>query len=310
MNPDDILLIGGNGFIGSALAARLLAEGRRLHVVSPNLPPPDAAPGAVYHQACMSDPSLLAEILPRCRTIVHAASATTPGSSARRPSLEGALNIEPSLALIEALDALERFHFIFISSGGTVYGDPDTLPAAESHPLRPKSYYAAGKIALETFFRLASRPPGRTVSIVRPANVYGPGQAFRLGFGVIRTMLEHLANETSMEIWGSGEAVRDYLYIDDMVDALVRLIRLPEDDSTYNIGSGIGLSLNRLVRIVEDVCGRRLETRHRQRRCSDVSGIVLDSSLFCSRTQWQPKVSIEEGILATWQWLSTRQTVR
>lgn len=86
MKPDDILLIGGNGFIGSALAARLLAEGRRLHVVSPNLPPPTAAAGAVYHRVCMSDARILTEILPLCGTIVHAASATTPGSSARRPS--------------------------------------------------------------------------------------------------------------------------------------------------------------------------------------------------------------------------------
>jgi UDP-glucose 4-epimerase len=309
MKPDDILLIGGNGFIGGALAKRLRASGRRLHVISPNLPTSTSLPPGC-HRASMSDPQVLAEALPQCGTIVHAASATTPGSSARHPSREGLLNIVPSLALIEALDQLKRFHLIFISSGGTVYGDPDSLPAAETHPLRPKSYYAVGKIALEEFFRLASRPPAKTVSIVRPANVYGPGQPFKPGFGVIRTMLEHLLRGTVMEIWGGGDTVRDYLYIDDMVDALIRLIELPEDHSTYNIGSGIGLSLNEVARVIEEVSGRRLATRHRQKRRSDVNGIVLDSSRFCTRTLWQPKVSIEGGILATWQWLSARQTPR
>jgi UDP-glucose 4-epimerase len=299
MKPDDILLIGGNGFIGSALAARLLAEGRRLHVVSPNLPP-TAAAGAVDHRVCMSDARILTEILPLCGTIVHAASATTPGSSAR---LEGALNITPTLALIEALDRLERFHFIFLSSGGAVYGDPDSLPAFESHPLRPMSYYAAGKIALENFLRVAARPPLRTVSIVRPSNVYGPRQPFRPGFGVVRAMLEHLDRGTTMEIWGSGETVRDYLFTDDMVDALSRLIDLPEDNGTYNVGSGVGLSLIQIARIIERVSGRALKIHYREKRRSDVNGIVLDHSLFSSRTHWHPKVSIEEGISATWQWL-------
>jgi UDP-glucose 4-epimerase len=302
MNTNGIFLIGGNGFIGSCLSQRLQREDRPLHIASHRLLP-SKSPTVFHHSGCMSDPSLLMQVLPHCRTIVHAASATTPGSSSRCPSREALLNITPTLALIEALDRIERFHFIFLSSGGAVYGDPDSLPALESHPLRPMSYYAAGKIALESFLRVAARPPLRTVSIVRPSNVYGPRQPFRSGFGVVRTMLEHLYRGTAMEIWGSGETVRDYLFINDMVDALSCLIDLPEDNGTYNIGSGVGLSLIQIARIIEHVSGRTLKIHYRKKRRSDVNGIVLDHSLFSSRTHWHPKVAIEEGISATWQWL-------
>jgi UDP-glucose 4-epimerase len=306
MSGDDILVLGGNGFIGSALVRRLQNEARHVHVISPHVPPV-LSPGVTFHQGSMHDESILKAVLPACRTIVHAASGTNPGSSARRASQESRLNISPSLSLVEALDRQAEFHLIFVSSGGTVYGNPAALPASEKAALHPLSYYAAGKIALEAFFRVAAKPPMKTLSILRPSNVYGPGQTYRPDFGVIRTMLECLHRGHVMEIWGDGETIRDYLYIDDMVEAIFRMVGQPTDNATYNVGSGVGLSLNQIVRIIERVCGIHLNVRYRAQRRSDVSGIVLDSSLFSHRTGWRGTVSFEEGIAKTWRWLMDQE---
>jgi UDP-glucose 4-epimerase len=301
MGAEDILLIGGNGFIGGAVAGRLQAAGRTLHMVAPHLDP-RTSPAGVHHQGCMSDPGFLAEVLPRCATIIHAASGTNPGSSARHPSFEAHRNIAPTLAMIEALDRLECFHLIYLSSGGTVYGNPDTLPATEDHPLRPLSFYAAGKIAVEAFCRVLSRPPLRTVSILRPSNVYGPGQAWRMNFGVVTNIIEHLFHEKTMEVWGDGAVVRDYLFIEDMVGAVLRLIDLRQDNGIYNIGSGRGLSLNEVIHVIEETCGKSLKVRHRPKRASDVAAIVLDNTRFGEQCGWRAKTRFEDGVAATWRW--------
>ena len=116
-------------------------------------------------------------------------------------------------------------------------------------------------------------------------------------------MLEHLRRGTVMEIWGDGTSVRDFLYIDDMLSALIRLIDFPHDNNTYNAGSGIGYSLNQLREIVESVCGNKLSAIYRPSRKSDVKTIVLDSSLLSKKTKWNPTVSLELGIELTWKWL-------
>ena len=120
---------------------------------------------------------------------------------------------------------------------------------------------------------------------------------------VIRTMLEHVHRETTMESWGDGETVRDFLYIDDMVSALNLLIDMPADNETYNVASGTGLSLNQVREIVESVCKKKLNVIYRKKRRTDVNIIALDSSRFIKKTGWQPKISFEKGILLTWQWI-------
>jgi UDP-glucose 4-epimerase len=106
-----------------------------------------------------------------------------------------------------------------------------------------------------------------------------------------------------MEIWGDGETVRDFLYIDDMARALNLLIEMPFDNDVYNIASGTGLSLNEVINIVEKVCKKKLNVRYRKKRRSDVNSIALDSSRFIRKTGWRPEMTLEKGILLTWQWI-------
>ncbi|UUZ65743.1 NAD-dependent epimerase/dehydratase family protein [Polaromonas sp. P1-6] len=283
MSRDGVLLLGGAGFIGSALDKRLMQEKMPVHIVG-------------RHEA-----ERLVHVLPQCGTVIHLASATTPGSSATQPNLELG-NLALTLYLLELMQTQPETHLIFFSSGGTVYGNPNRLPVTEDSPIAPLSNHGASKASQEAFCQ-AFRAHGHAVTILRPSNAYGPGQTMRHGFGLIRTMLEHARVGTPLEIWGDGENIHDFIYIDDIVDATMGLIKLPQDSGTYNLGSGIGFSINRVRGIVEAGCGKELRTIFRPERGIDVRSVVLDISRLNERLGWQPGVGLTSGVARTWDWL-------
>ena len=283
MSCDAVLLLGGAGFIGSALAKRLKDEERLVHIIGRH------------------NREQLETLLPQCGTVIHLASATTPGSSAKHPDLELG-NLALALRLLELLQSQPETHLIFFSSGGTVYGNPERLPVTEDTPIAPVSNHGAGKAAQEAFCQ-TFRSQGHPVTILRPSNAYGPGQTMRRGFGLVRTMLEHARCNTPMEIWGDCENVRDFIYIDDIVEATARLIDLPQDSGTYNLGSGIGYSINQVRTIVELVSSKELVTTYRPGRDMDVRSVVLDNSRLNTCIDWQASIGLCDGVARTWKWL-------
>lgn len=283
MSREDILLLGGTGFIGSALARRLEQEKKSVHILGRH------------------DGERLEHVLPRCGTVIHLASSTTPGSSAIDPGLELG-NLSLTLCLLKLMQSQPETHLIFFSSGGTVYGNPDRFPVTEDTPIAPLSNHGAGKASQEAFCQ-AFRARGHAVTILRPSNAYGPGQTIRHGFGLVRTMLECVRVGTPLEIWGDGENVRDFIYIDDVVEATTRLINLPQDSGTYNLGSGIGYSINQVRNIVETACGKELRPIYRPGRGIDVRSVVLDVDRIHRELKWTPKVDLHEGVRRTWECL-------
>ncbi len=281
MRRDGVLLLGGTGFIGSALAKRLEQDGIAAHILGRN------------------DVQRLEDVLPRCGTVIHLASATTPGSSADQPDLE-LDNMALTLRLLGLLKQQRQTHLIFFSSGGTIYGNPDCLPVPEDCPIAPLSNHGAGKASQEAFCQ-AARTQGLAVTILRPSNAYGPGQGLKSGFGLVRTMLNHALAGTTMEIWGDGENVRDFIYIDDVVEACTRFIKLPEDSGTYNLGTGIGFSINQVGRIVEATTCTQLRLIYRPVRGMDVRSVVLDSSRLNARLDWQAGIGLAQGLARTWE---------
>ena len=329
MMSDAVLLLGGGGFIGTVLACHLAAMGRQVHVVTrrpasadfispPCSQPRLAAPhgGGVglgrpsadfssiqFHAGNLQDRALLARLLPVCGTVIHLASETTPGVSARCPTLEAG-NLLPTLGLLEMLQEFPAIHLIYLSSGGTLYGSPDKLPVAEDAPLSPQSYHGAGKAAQEMFLQ-AFRAQGCAVTTLRPANAYGPGQSLRTGFGLVRTVMECIRRDLPLEIWGDGEAVRDYVYVDDVAAACALFVARPDDNSTYNVGSGEGCSINELIRRAGKVCGRMPRVEYRPARTGDVARVVLDITRLRA-AGWVPKVSLDAGLQQTWAWLQDK----
>lgn len=301
--PRRILLLGGGGFLGRALSLRLVQQGHEVHVITPGSQH-DVAPGVVAHGGGMENIELLRMLLPRISAVVHLASSTTPGLSQITPTLESIGNIGPTLGLIEQLQHNADVPLIYVSSGGSVYGNPGAASATEDTPLRPMSYYAAGKVAIEVFLRCFQQLSRNRVVILRPSNLYGPQQPRYQGFGVIRTMLQHVLDGSTMEIWGDGSVVRDFIYVDDVVSAIQLVLDGAADSGTFNVGSGVGHSLNDLAQLIGEVCGKPLSINYAPSRKIDVERIVLDSGRMQSRYGWRSTTSLESGIAATWKWLS------
>lgn len=299
-----ILVIGGAGYMGGAITRRLREHGHEVGALIRNTSLV-GVPDVPVYTGGLENVQLLDEILSTFDSVVHAASGTNPGSSAKAPSLEAELNLAPTLRFLEVLAKYPHLHLVYISSGGTVYGDPAHNLVTEDTPLQPRSFYGAGKAAIEIFLNsLKSQYRGR-ITVLRPSNLFGPGQPYYPGFGVVRTMLQHVRQGSAMSIWGDGTTVRDYLYIDDMVAACVLALERRDSIGTFNVGSGVGYSLNELKKVVELVSGRALVARYEPSRQIDVSRVVLDVSRIRDTLGWTPQVTLEDGVRRTWEWFNT-----
>ncbi|NVO04860.1 MAG: NAD-dependent epimerase/dehydratase family protein [Rhodoferax sp.] len=286
MTRRSVILLGGRGFIGSALAQRLQRIGQPFYVVG------------------RAEIGQLDALLEQAGTLVHLASSTTPGASASQPERELG-NIELSMRLTDKLQKHPDVQLVFFSSGGTVYGNPSTLPVTEEAPTAPLSNHGAAKVAQEAFCHTL-RARGHAVTILRPSNAYGPGQGLKSGFGLVRTMLEHARQGTTLQIWGDGDNVRDYIYIDDIVDATLRLIQAPENAGVYNLGCGVGHSVNQVRALVEKVTGLPVNAVYAAARGIDVRSVVLCRKRLESQCGWQPLTTLEIGIAKTWHWSQTQ----
>ncbi len=288
--------------MGTALSEHLLRKGWTVHIVSRSFSGVFQE-NLIFHQGSMDDKALVEKILPECETVIHLASGTTPGSSAGKPLMETDRNILPTLRFLDIFRTCGNQRMIFVSSGGTLYGNPETVPVNEKQILSPLSYHGAGKIAIEAFVQAFAYECGKHVTILRPSNLYGPGQSLRQGFGFIRTVLEHLHRGTQMEIWGDGESVRDFLYIQDMVNIIDLLINSPAHTDIYNAGAGKGHSLNTVIKTAEKVCGKNLSVKYQAARQVDVRKVVLDCTKIREKQGWEAETSLEKGIVLTWEWI-------
>ena len=298
-----VLLIGGTGFIGGALTRRLVGSGFEVDILTREFlhRSPD---GVRVHGGGIENLDTLRRLLAECGTVVHAASATTPSLSARSPTLESRTNLSSTIALIEEMQNHTDARLIYLSSGGTVYGDPQGATVDEQARLAPLSYYGAAKVAAETFLGTYAHLSGASVTVLRPANVYGPGQPLYQGFGVIRTLFQHAIDATTMSVWGDGEIVRDFIYVEDLVSAIEVLINSGQAGGTFNAGSGTGVSLNDLIGLVRSTSGRAIRVEYLPARKLDVRRVVLDSSALRSAVGWTAVTDIREGLARTWRSLS------
>lgn len=296
MSGQHVLVIGA-GFLGRAIALGLARCGEAVTVLSPGADADAWPAGIAAVRGRQEDAVLLGDLLAGHSTVIHAAWGTTPGSSAGRPAVEAERGLNPFLSFMETLQRFPRARVLFLSSGGTVYGDPERQPVDEDAPLRPRSCHGAGKAAAELFLSL--RAPEKTV-ILRPSNIYGAGQPLRGGFGVVRHLLDCAAGDKSFKLLGDGTQVRDYLYIGDFVEATCRLALHPAA-GVFNVGSGAGTPLRELIRVVEQATGKTILIERLPGRGSDVTRIVLDTGRIRRGIGWAPAIGLDEGIARAWR---------
>lgn len=306
MNLQEVLLIGGMGFVGTRLQAPLLETGYRVHVIDRKMPDKKESGRIKFHANLLSDESVLRNVLDNCSTVFYLASDSVPTTTLKQPSREGELNLQSFLKFLNVFQDYSNVHLVYLSSGGTIYGNTEAVPVSETHPVAPISYHGAGKAAIEAFLHVLSNQSDNQVTILRPSNLYGPQQPYVQGFGIIRSILDKLRKNEGIDIWGDGEVIRDYLYIDDLVHACLACNQIQGQSKRiriFNVSAGVSLSINQLCDEIEEVTKKRLKRIYLPGRAIDVKSVVLDSSRIKSELGWKPFVEIKEGLERTWKWI-------
>ena len=303
---DSILVLGGGGFVGMQLARALAQRGENVIVVS-RRPVKLELANVQSILGEPDEPEHFTPLLKRSRAVVHAASRSTPGSSAGRAMAELQDNLRPTLALLEALQQYPQTGLLYLSSGGSLYATAPEELATESSAIHPRSYHGAGKVAAEHFIGAWCAQFDGGATVLRPSNIYGPGQSERAGFGIIPAGLGRISRGETLPIWGDGSAIRDYLHIDDFVALCIKVLTdpMPRGSRLFNASSGTGASLNQLFSIMEAVTGRPLLRAYDTGRAVDSPRVVIDSSLARQHFGWSATTSLQEGITNTWAWFNT-----
>ena len=228
----------------------------------------------------------------------HAAQSEVPKSVAD-PGFDAMVNIVGGLNVLRAsIDAGVR-KFVFISTGGALYGEPDVIPADEDHPLRPLSPYGTSKLSFEQYLGTFQRTYGLEYTVLRYANIYGPRQDFHAEEGrVIAIFASRMLAGRPVTIDGDGEQARDMLHVADVAVANIAALDRGAG-GTYHISTGIPVTINDLFRKLAILTDYRLEPNFGPRRKGDVFRIALDNTRARNELGWEPKLELEEGLANT-----------
>lgn len=294
---EQVAVIGAGGFVGQALVAALIERGTPVQL--PRTSERNVS-SAVNHPTQVDD---FLRLVADASTVIHVASTSTPGGSAGQPLLELQGNLHPTLALLEALQQHPRAHLIYVSSGGALIPRSGDV-AGEGAAVLSSSYYGAGKIAAEHFIEAWCHQVNGRATVLRPSNLYGPGQRERPGFGVIPAAMGALARDEVLQVWGDGSSGRDYLYIDDFVHLLLTAMTAPANPGfrVFNACSGRITSLNGLLDLLENVSGRTLRRVYSRARTVDAPTVCMQATKAREAFDWVPEIELMEGLRRTWRW--------
>lgn len=299
------LILGGNGFIGSHLVDRLLAEGHRVRVFDKNEEYYRKPISSVeYHYGDFGNRGLLMDSLTDIDTVFHLISTTLPKTSNDDPAFDVQSNVIETLFLLEQCVTRKVMKLIFISSGGTVYGNPSVVPIPEDSPTNPECSYGITKLTIEKYLYLYWYLHGLDYCILRLANAYGERQRPTATQGVIPVFLERVLRNDEIVIWGDGSVIRDYIHVTDIARALTKALMYSGETKIFNIGSGEGHNLKEVIHIMESITGQQIRVKYSDARSFDVPINVLDITRARKDLDWAPTVSLQEGVTRMYTWLA------
>jgi len=299
-----ILILGGNGFIGSHLAAALLKRGDKLRIVDRAIKSFQLQHPAIdYRMADCLDFTATAEALQDIDIVYHLMSTSVPSTSNLDPVADINGNLIPTVRLLQQMVDLNVRRIVFMSSGGTVYGNPTLEPVPETHPLNPICSYGVIKASIEKYLMMFKELYNLQPLIIRPSNLFGPRQGHIGVQGVIPTFMKRIMDGEPITVYGDGSIGRDYIYIDDLI-AFCLLAGSSNIFGIYNVGGGNCYSLNDIIHILENVMGQKAKVEYKSKRNFDVQRVSLDIRKARDDFDWQPVIKIEDGIRQYWHWLN------
>ena len=296
-----VVVVGASGFIGSHLVDGLLAAGWRVRALARHLPgliseAAQADPALKLIPLSMDDGLALQQAIEGADLVFHLASGSLPQSSNRDPQADVQVNLLGALKVLEAARLAQVQRLVMVSSGGTVYGIPQQVPIPETHPTDPTCSYGISKLAIEKYVALYRQLHGLDGLVLRLANPYGDRQRLDATQGVVPVFLGKALRGEPLQIWGDGSTVRDFLYISDVVEALLAAARYQGEERMFNVGSGEGLSLNQLVELLEVELKKPLTVEYLPSRGFDVPTNVLCIERARRCLGWRPQVPVSEGL--------------
>lgn len=297
-----ILVLGGNGFIGAHLVQALLTKGYKVRIWDKRRKNPlKIISSAEFIPGNFTDCTYINEVVKDIDVAYHLMSTTIPSTSNQDPVFDIQSNLIGSLDFLKAAIKANIKKIIFISSGGTIYGNTKEFPIRENVIPNPICSYGIVKAAIENYLHLFYNLYGLHYTIFRLANPFGEGQ--RPGkHGVIPTFMQQILKDKEIEIWGDGSIIRDYIYIKDVIDLLLKSAEVETAQYVFNVGSGIGRSINEIVKVLERVSGKKIKCCYKNIRKEDVKKCILSYDLAKQELDWFPKVTFNEGIVRTWAW--------
>ncbi len=293
-----VLITGGAGFIGTALANRLVAEGHHVRVLddlsSGN--PEGLDPRVVFTRGDVRDVPKLWTLLQGVDCVYHLAARVSVPESVLFPRQYNDVNVGGTVSILEAIRTVGVQRLILASSG-TIYGEQAHQPLREDMAPNPRVPYAVTKIAAEYYIFTLGALYGIETLALRIFNAYGPGQHLPVSYPpVIPHFLRQLLSGGSVVVHGNGLQTRDFVYIDDVVDALIAASQSDADQQIINVGSGQETSLNDLVTIMEEVTDKKAHVIYNTHQSGGVSRMLADLTRARTYLGWKPKVSLREGI--------------
>lgn len=295
------LVTGGAGFIGSHLVDRLLSEGYKVVIVDDlstgklkNL-----NPSATFHHTDITHPSIQ-EVFNRSQPdlVFHLAAQVSVTNSTKDPFKDAQSNVIGTLRLLEASRHSGIEKFIFSSTGGALYGEPEVNPCPEGASIAPLSAYGLSKHLAEQYLEFYHRQYHLNCTTLRYSNVYGPRQDPHGEAGVIAIFTQAMLEGKQPQIFGSGDQERDFVYVGDVVEANILAIHRG-DGQTLNVGTGEGTSVNRIFKLLQDIIPYRWDAEHRPQRPGEVNKISLECSKAARDLGWSPRVGLESGLQQT-----------
>lgn len=301
-----VSVIGGNGFLGSHLVDALAATGHTVTAFDrfTDRPPVFEAGGVTALTGDFMSDNDLASAVAGQDAVFHMLSTTTPATADADPAFDIRTNVVRTLALIDACVAAGVGRLVFASTGGAIYGPQGKGRYRETDAAEPISPYGIGKLAIERYLEFYRRQRGFDSVTCRISNPYGTRQQADKPQGLIPIALRQIAREQPVVRLGDGSMVRDYIYVDDVVRMLAPLAVANVEHSVYNIGSGIGLTVNEVLSTLERVTQRKIVLEERPKPPSFIDEVVLDTSRFTSEFGERPLTALDEGVAATWEVIS------
>lgn len=305
------LVTGGAGFLGSHLIEELLIKNHNVVCLD------DFSTGKRSNLKTVEDqikvikgdirnPDTVQKAINQVDYVFHLAAQISVNRSVREPSYDASVNIEGMINLLEAVCTSSVKRFVYVSTGGAIYGEPKHLPASESTEEEPISPYGLSKLVGEKYLQWFHRIHDLSYSIIRPANIYGPRQDPLGEAGVISIFLGNLKNSLPLEIFGDGKDTRDYIYVKDITDICIKAINSSIVD-TFNAGTGEQTNILELIEIIENVTKFPTRKKFSDPRPGDVKHIALESVKAKKLLNWYPKTELEKGIKKTWEWFDSQE---